>query len=73
MKHNESLAAPQVVHACFCLLVGVLRVLVNVTHNTATGCACVYSFDGITEVLLKSILQTPQYVLEEQRYVHQLQ
>ena len=48
---------------------GVLRVLVNITHNSIAGCKCVSSFDGVIEILLKCILQSPQYVLDEQRLV----
>ena len=49
------------------MFAGVLRVLVNVTHNSESGCAAVNSFTGIVDVLLKCILQSCQYVLEEQR------
>lgn len=51
------------------MLAGVLRVLVNVTHESDSGCSTAASFDGVVEILLKCILQSPQYVLEEQRYV----
>ena len=43
--------------------------LVNITHNSIAGCKCVSSFDGVIEILLKCILQSPQYVLDEQRWV----
>ena len=55
--------------ALYGLATGVLRVLVNITHNSIAGCKCVSSFDGVIEILLKCILQSPQYVLDEQRLV----
>ncbi|XP_067950851.1 wings apart-like protein homolog [Watersipora subatra] len=55
-------------HLILQLLLGVLRVLVNVTHDSEAGCATVNSFSGVIEVLIKCILQSSQHVLEEQRF-----
>ncbi|UXI14420.1 protein wings apart-like [Sarcoptes scabiei] len=46
----------------------ILRVLTNVTSESAEGCKIVGKLDGVIELLLESLFELPSFIMSDQRF-----